>query len=102
MLDREPTTIPGRRRRCCAIILRTLRSTRRPTLRRSNNGQGRVATIPFSTEALQATLLRLQNEWEYAIFQYLTAVFEMVMVWAKEVGPSSALVGPAPARAQFG
>jgi len=50
------------------------------------------ATIPFSTEALQANLLRLQNEWETvqasrnrdAIFQYLTAVFEIVMVWAKE------------------
>ena len=41
---------------------------------------------------MQATLLRLQNEWETvqasrdrdAIFQYLTAVFEIVMVWAKE------------------
>jgi hypothetical protein len=50
------------------------------------------ATIPFSTEALRATLLRLQNEWETvqasrdrdAIFQYLAAVFETVMVWAKE------------------
>ena len=49
-------------------------------------------TIPFSTEALQANLLRLQNEWETvqasrdrdAIYQYLTAVFEIVMVWAKE------------------
>ena len=49
-------------------------------------------TIPFSTEALQANLLRLQNEWEAvqasrdrdAIYQYLTAVFETVMVWAKE------------------
>ena len=49
-------------------------------------------TIPFSTEALQANLLRLQTEWEAvqasrdrgAIFQYLTAVFEIVMVWAKE------------------
>ena len=49
-------------------------------------------TTPFSTEALQANLLRLQYEWETvqarrnrdAIFQYLTAVFEIVMVWAKE------------------
>ncbi len=48
--------------------------------------------IPFSTEALLSNLLRLQNEWEAvqanrnrdAIFQYLTAVFEIVMVWAKE------------------
>ena len=49
-------------------------------------------TIPFSTEALQANLLRLQNEWEAvqasrdrdAIYRYLAAVFETVMVWAKE------------------
>ncbi len=48
--------------------------------------------IAFSTEALLSNLLRLQNEWEAvqanrnrdAIFQYLTAVFEIVMVWAKE------------------
>ncbi len=48
--------------------------------------------IPFSTEALLSNLLRLQNEWEAvqanrnrdAIFQYLTAVFEIVMVWATE------------------
>ena len=49
-------------------------------------------TIPFSTEAMQANLLRLQNEWETvqtsrernAIYQYLTAVFELVSWWAKE------------------
>ena len=49
-------------------------------------------TIPFSTEALLANLLRLQNEWEAvqasrnrdAIYQYLAEVFETVMVWAKE------------------
>ena len=49
-------------------------------------------TIPFSTEALQATLLRLQNEWETvqasrdrdAIYQYLAAVFEMVEWWDQE------------------
>ena len=43
-------------------------------------------TIPFSTEALLANLLRLQNEWETvqasrnrdAIYQYLAAVFELV------------------------
>jgi hypothetical protein len=48
--------------------------------------------IPFSTEALNANLLRLQNEWEKvqasrdrgAIYRYLAAVFETVMVWAKE------------------
>lgn len=50
------------------------------------------ATIPFSTEAMKATLLRLQNEWETvqatrgrnAIYGYLAAVFETVMVWTKE------------------
>jgi hypothetical protein len=49
-------------------------------------------TIPFSTEALKANLLRLQNEWEAvqashdrgAIYQYLAPLFETVMVWAKE------------------
>ena len=49
-------------------------------------------TIRFSTRALQATLLRLQIEWELvqasrdraAIYGYLAAVFETVMVWAKE------------------
>ena len=41
---------------------------------------------------MQANLLRLQNEWELvqasrdraAIYGYLAAVFETVMVWAKE------------------
>jgi hypothetical protein len=49
-------------------------------------------TIPFSTEALKANLLRLENEWEMvqarrdrnAIYQYLTAVFELVMWWTLE------------------
>jgi hypothetical protein len=49
-------------------------------------------TISFSTEALLANLLRLQNEWEAvqashgrdAIHHYLSAVFETVAWWAKE------------------
>ena len=49
-------------------------------------------SIPFSTAAMRATLLRLQNEWEAAqasrdrgaIYQYLTAVFETVTAWAQE------------------
>ena len=66
---------------------------RRPTLRRSNNGRGcEPTTFPFSTEALRANLLRLQNEWEMvqasrgraAIYGYLAAVFETIVVWAKE------------------
>ena len=52
----------------------------------------RDPAIPFSTEALKANLLRLQNEWEMvqasrdrkAIYQYLTAVFGLVTWWAKE------------------
>jgi hypothetical protein len=52
----------------------------------------RDPAIPFSNEALKVNLLRLQNEWETvqasrdrgAIYQYLTAVFEIVMVWAQE------------------
>jgi hypothetical protein len=50
------------------------------------------AIIPFSTEALKANLLRLQNEWETvqtnrdrdAIYLYLSVVFELVASWAKE------------------
>jgi hypothetical protein len=49
-------------------------------------------TISFSTEALLANLLRLKNEWEAvqasrnrdAIYQYLSAVFETIVCWAKE------------------
>ena len=50
---------------------------------------GEPPTIPFSTDALQANLLRLQNEWETvqvsrergAIYGYLGAVFELVEWW---------------------
>ena len=50
------------------------------------------ATILFSSEALQATLLRLQNEWATvqasrdrdAIYRYLAAVFEVVEWWDEE------------------
>jgi hypothetical protein len=50
------------------------------------------ATIPFSTDALRSSLLRLENEWEIvqashsrnAVYGYLTAVFELVEWWAKE------------------
>ena len=54
---------------------------------------GREPTdIPFSAEAMKAALLRLQNEWETvqssrdrdAIYQYLTAVLELVSWWAQE------------------
>ena len=48
--------------------------------------------IPFSSDALGANLIRLQNEWELAqasrdrgaIYRYLTAVFELVEWWVKE------------------
>ena len=49
---------------------------------------GREPTaIPFSTEALRANLLRLQNEWETyqttrdrdAVYGYLSLVYETVM-----------------------
>ena len=57
--------------------------------------------IPFSTEALRASLLRLEEEWETvqtsrertAIYQYLAAVFETVMAWAKEEKPSTVHLG---------
>ena len=48
--------------------------------------------IPFSAEAMRASLLRLEDEWETvqasrdrdAIYQYLAAVFELVSWWAQE------------------
>jgi len=56
-------------------------------------------TIPFSTAAMRANLLRLQNEWQTvqakrernAIYQYLTAVFELVEWWAKEAKEGKAV-----------
>ena len=51
-----------------------------------------AANIEFSTDALKANLQRLQREWELyqstrdrdGIYGYLTAVFELVAVWAHE------------------
>ncbi len=48
--------------------------------------------IAFSTDALKANLSRLENEWETyqttrdrdGIYQYLTAVFELVSWWKHE------------------
>jgi hypothetical protein len=50
------------------------------------------AIIPFSTAAMRASLERLAGEWETvqashdrdAIYDYLTAVFELVMWWDQE------------------
>ena len=61
-------------------------------LRMSNDLSRDSNTVPFSTEAMKANLLRLQNEWETmqashdlgAIYQYLAAVFELVSWWAQE------------------
>jgi hypothetical protein len=41
-------------------------------------------TIPFSTKALLANLLRLQDEWEAVQASRLSAIFETVTSWAKE------------------
>jgi hypothetical protein len=51
-----------------------------------------AANIDFSTDALKANLQRLEREWETyqstrdrdGIYGYLTAVFELVTVWAHE------------------
>jgi hypothetical protein len=51
-----------------------------------------AADIDFSTDALKANLQRLEREWETyqstrgrdGIYGYLTAVFELVTVWAHE------------------
>ena len=48
--------------------------------------------VPYTTEALQQDLLRVQNAWDEcqshrerdAIYTYLTAVFELVAWWAAE------------------
>jgi hypothetical protein len=48
--------------------------------------------VPFSNEALQANLLRLEDEWDScqsardrdAIYGYLNAVFELVSWWHHE------------------
>ena len=64
----------------------------RPTLRTSNTLDREPTTIPFSTAALKANLLRLENEWEAyqasrerdAVYIYLSVVFETVTWWAKE------------------
>jgi hypothetical protein len=54
---------------------------------------GREPTsVPFSTAAMRASLERLQGEWEtvqgsrdrHAVYDYLTAVFELVMWWDQE------------------
>ena len=64
----------------------------RPTLRNSDLLRREPTRIPFSTEALRANLLRLEEEWEAyqsthardAVYGYLAAVFELVSWWAKE------------------
>jgi hypothetical protein len=57
------------------------------------NFQNRAGlNVEFSTEALKANLLRLENEWsDYqnsrnrdGVYAYLTAVFELVMWWKHE------------------
>ena len=63
-------------------------------------GRERTA-VPFSTEAMRANLLRLQNEWEAvqasrcrdAVYGYLTAIFELVSWWDRRARQSSVLVG---------
>ena len=83
----------------------------RAILRTSNDARREPATIPFSTEAMRANLLRLQNEWEIvqasrdrgAIYRYLTAIFETVSWWAQEgKAVKSCLSGIAPGRPQLG
>jgi len=51
-----------------------------------------AANVDVSIEALKANLQRLEREWDTyqstrdreAVFRYLTAVFELVTVWAHE------------------
>jgi hypothetical protein len=76
-----------------------------------------AANIDFSTDALKVNLQRLEGEWETyqstrdrdGIYGYLTDVFELVTVWAREgtavdyarwalwlLGHRSAVVSPEP------
>ena len=71
-------------------------------LRTSNMLDREPLTIPLLTEALQANLLRLQNDWETvqasrgrdAIYQYLNSIFELVSWWRRRIGQSTVLSGP--------
>ena len=53
---------------------------------------GQPTAIPFSAEAMKASLLRLEGEWEMvqasrdrdAVYGYLTAVFQIVSWWDLE------------------
>ena len=80
-------------------------------MRTSDRVGSEPTTLPFSTKALRANLLRLQNEWETvqvsrdrdAIYRYLAAVFETVMVVGERgKGRQTCSSGVAPERALFG
>jgi hypothetical protein len=55
--------------------------------------------VPYTTQALRQDLLRVQNAWDEcqahrerdAIYSYLTAVFDLVMWWARKIAASRAL-----------
>jgi hypothetical protein len=76
----------------CSILALMVRSNipSAPIARRLD--RWKPPTILFSSEALQANLLRLQNEWETAqtsrdrdaIYQYLNSIFELVSWWDLE------------------
>jgi hypothetical protein len=61
-------------------------------VRTSDHARREPINVSFSTEALKASLLRLQNEWETvqvsrdrnAIYRYLAAVFESVTWWGHD------------------
>ena len=61
-------------------------------MRTSNDAHREPITVPFTTDAMKANLLRLRNEWETlqasrdrdAIYQYLNSIFQLVSWWAKE------------------
>jgi hypothetical protein len=57
-----------------------------------NVAQGIPSEIPFTTEALRATLARIRDEWDNyqasrdrdGVYRYLEAVFQLVEWWAHE------------------
>ena len=61
-------------------------------IKMSDAGAQQPIRVPFSNEALQANLVRLEDEWDSyqsardrdAIYGYLNAVFELVLWWAHD------------------
>src|SRR5689334_171724 len=62
------------------------------TLNQSNSSISALSPVPYSSDSLRWDLKRVREAWHesrrrhdrYSIYQYLEAVFELVMVWETE------------------